>query len=164
MNPAEWSEDLLSAYLDDELDPETRSLVEEHLARTPASRQAVAELRAARDAVRSLPEVDLSPEAWEQVVAAVRADETSVGVGAPAPVASWRRRDRRAPTRWARVGAAAAGAAAAAAVLAVVFLPGPSRVTPHVATFSTEHSARASLASDPVSTLAGVSAMRGLGR
>ena len=157
MNPAEWSEDLLSAYLDDELDPETRSLVEEHLARTPASRQAVAELRAARDAVRSLPEVDLSPEAWEQVVAAVRADETSVGVGAPAPVASWRRRDRRAPTRWARVGAAAA-------VLAVVFLPGPSRVTPHVATFSTEHSARASLASDPVSTLAGVSAMRGLGR
>jgi len=162
VNPPEWSEDLLSAYVDDELDAETRSLVEEHLARTPASRHALDELRATRDAVRNLPDVDLSPEAWERVIAAVRADET--GVGSPAPVTWWRRHERRAPTRWARVGAAAAGVAAAAALLAVVFLPGPSRVTPHVATFSTEHSARASLASDPVSTLAGVSAMRGLGR
>jgi len=36
--------------------------------------------------------------------------------------------------------------------------------SPKVATFATEHSTRASLASDPVSSLAGASVMRGLGR
>lgn len=166
MNPPAWSEDLLSAYLDGELDPATRSFVEEHLAATPASRDALEEIRAARDAVRSLPAVDLSSDAWARViaaVAAVAADDTRSGARTPGVVIAWRRRDRRGVTGWARVGAVAASAAAAV-VLAVVLLPGPTRVTPKVSTFTTEHSARASLASDPVSTLAGVSAMRGLGR
>ena len=161
MTPLEWSEDLLSAYVDGELDAETRSVVEAHLADSPEWRDVLGDVRAAREAVRALPEVDLTPDGWSEVRAIVAADEGAVLPVAPGPVRALRSRIPRRPARWAGVGAAVA---AAAAVVAVVFVPGPDRVTPKVATFSTEHSARASLASDPVSSLAGVSVMRGLGR
>jgi anti-sigma factor RsiW len=160
VTPLEWSEELLSAYLDGELDPETRSAVDAHLADHPEWRAVLDEVGAARDAVRGLPEVDLSPEAWRDVLANVAADEVPTTT-APGVVRGLRSRVRRAPTRWAGVGAAVA---AAATVVAVVFVPGPARVAPKVATFATEHSARASIGSDPVSSLAGVSVMRGLGR
>jgi anti-sigma factor RsiW len=160
MTPLEWSEDLLSAYLDDELDAETRSVVEAHLADSPEWRDVLGDVSAAREAVRALPEVDLTPEGWTDVRAIVAADAVPLPA-APGPVSALRPRVPRRPARWAGVGAAVA---AVAAVVAVVFVPGPDRVTPKVATFSTEHSARASLASDPVSSLAGASVMRGLGR
>jgi anti-sigma factor RsiW len=161
MTPPQWSEDLLSAYLDGELDAETRSAVETHLADRPEWRDVLGDVGAARDAVRGLPELDLSPDAWSHVLANVAADDASPVTTVPGVVRGLRSRVRRAPTRWAGLGAAVA---AAAVVVAVVFVPGPSRVTPKVATFATEHSARASMASDPVSSLAGVSIMRGLGR
>jgi anti-sigma factor RsiW len=161
MTPLEWSEDLLSAYLDGELDTETRSAVEARVADIPAWRDVLGDVRAARDAVRGLPEVDLSPEAWRAVLANVAADEAAPLTAAPGHVNPLRARARRAPARWVGLGAAVA---AAAAVVAVVVVPGPDRVTPKVATFTTEHSARASVASDPVSSLAGVSVTRGLGR
>jgi anti-sigma factor RsiW len=160
MTPLVWSEDLLSAYLDGELDAETRSVVEAHLADSPEWRDVLGDVSAAREAVRALPEVDLTPEGWRDVRAIVAADAVPLPA-APGPVSALRSRVPRRPARWAGVGAAVA---AAAAVVAVVFVPGPDRVTPKVATFSTEHSARASLASDPVSSLAGASVMRGLGR
>jgi anti-sigma factor RsiW len=160
MSPLAWSDDLLSAYLDGELDPETRTEVEAHLAASPERRAALDDLRAARDAVRGLPMVDLTPEAWRAVIAAVAADEPAP-VAAPGRVAALRSRLRARPTGWAGLGAAVA---AAAVVAAVVFLPGPSRVAPKVATFATEHSARASVGSDPVSSLAAASVMPGMGR
>jgi anti-sigma factor RsiW len=161
MTPLEWSEDLLSAYLDGELDAETRSTVEAHLADSPEWRDVLGAVSEAREAVRALPEVDLTPEGWRNVLAIVAADDSVSVPAAPGPVSVFRSRVRRRPARWAGVGAAVA---AAAAVVAVVFVPGPDRVTPKVATFATEHSTRASLASDPVSSLAGASVMRGLGR
>jgi anti-sigma factor RsiW len=161
MTPLEWSEDLLSAYLDGELDAETRAAVEAHLADSPEWRDVLGDIGAAREAVRALPEVDLTPDAWRNVLAIVAADEAAPLPAASGPVSALRSRVPRRPARWAGFGAAVA---AAAAVVAVVFVPGPDRVTPKVATFATEHSARASLASDPVSSLAGVSVMRGLGR
>lgn len=160
MSPPEWSEDLVSAYLDGELDPETRSEVEAHLAASPEWRAVLDDVRTARDAVRGLPAVDLTPDAWRAVRAVVAADSPPA-VAAPGRVATLRSRVRARPTRWAGLGAAVA---AAVAVVAVVFVPGPARVAPKVATFATEHSARVSVASDPVSSLAGVSVMRGLGR
>jgi anti-sigma factor RsiW len=161
MTPLEWSEDLLSAYLDGELDPETRSAVDAHLADDAEWRDVLGDVGAARDAVRGLPELDLSPDAWSDVLANVAAAPAGPVTTAPGVVRGLRSRVRRTPTRWAGVGAAVA---AVAAVVAVVFVPGPARVTPKVATFATEHSARASIANDPVSSLAGVSVMRGLGR
>jgi anti-sigma factor RsiW len=161
MTPLEWSEDLLSAYLDGELDAETRSAVDARLADRPKWRDVLGDVGAARDAVRGLPELDLSLDAWSHVLANVAADEVSPVSTVPGVVRGLRSRVRRAPTRWAGLGAAVA---AVAVVVAVVSVPGPARVTPRVATFATEHSARASRASDPVSSLAGVSVMRGLGR
>jgi anti-sigma factor RsiW len=160
MNPPEWSEDLLSAYVDGELDAETRSAVEARLADRPEWRDVLGDVRAARDAVRGLPELDLSSDGWRDILANVAAADAAPVTPVPGVVRGLGSRLRRAPTRWAAVGAVAA----AAAVAAVVFVPGPARVTPKVATFATEHSARASIASDPVSSLAGVSVMRGLGR
>jgi anti-sigma factor RsiW len=161
VTPLEWSEDLLSAYLDGELDAETRSAVEVHLADSPEWPAVLGDISAAREAVRALPEVDLTPEGWRQVLAVVAADEAVPAPARPGPVGALRFRVPRRPGRWAGVGAAMA---AAAAVVAVVFVPGPDRVTPKVATFATEHSARASIGSDPVSSLAGLSVMPGMGR
>lgn len=157
----DWSDDLLSAYVDGELDAETRAGVEARLADDTEWQAVLADVTAARDAVRSLPAVELSPDAWSRVLAAVAVDEPATDATTPGVVRAFRARVRRAPTRWAGVGAAVA---AAAVVVAVVVLPGPTRITPKVSTFATEHSARASIASDPVSSLAGVSVMRGLGR
>jgi len=161
MTPLEWSEDLLSAYLDGELDAETRSVVEAQLADSADWRDVLGGISEAREAVRALPEVDLTPEGWRNVLAIVAADEAAPVPAASGPVSAFRSRVPRRSARWAGVGAAVA---AAAAVIAVVFVPGPDRVTPKVATFATEHSTRASLGSDPVSSLAGASVMRGLGR
>ena len=160
MTPTDWSEDLLSAYVDGELDAERRAAVEAHLADTPAWRQALGEIQEAKDAVRGLAPVDLSPEAWGQLLARVAHDEAGPG-GPPGRVLSWRDRWRQRPVRWT---AAVAGVAAAAVVVAALVLPGPHRVTPKVATFSNEQQTRASLDGDPVSSLAGVELMHGFGR
>lgn len=55
------ADDLLSAHLDGELDPETEAWVVEHLAACAACRGAADELGEARSLVRGLPTVDASP-------------------------------------------------------------------------------------------------------
>ena len=160
MTPAELPEDLLSAYADDELDPDTRAAVEAKLADSAAWRHVLAEVTAARDAVRALPLVDLNAGAWRRLLARVEVEEAPV-TRRPGRVAALRRRARQQPARW--IGAAA-GAAAVAVVVAALVMPNRHRVTPKVATFSTEQQTRASVVGDPVSALAGVGLTHGMGR
>jgi len=159
------SEDLLSAYVDGELDAAARAAVEARLARSASWRAVLDEVHAARDAVRSLPVVDLPAATWDQLLARVARDEPVVAAPPPPPVyawpRTWRDRVRDRPFRWA---AGLAGAAAAAVIVAALVLPGPHRVTPKVGAFSTEQQARASITGDPVSSLAGVNLLRGMNR
>ncbi len=161
MSPAELTEDLVSAYVDDELDPATRATVEARLAESAQWRRVLDAVTAARQAVRGLPPVEPSADAWRRILARVEADEPP-SERAPGRVAALRRQLNRTPVRFA---GALAGAAAVAVVVAALVVPSPSRVTPKVATFNAEQQARASVSSDPVSSLAGLSVMPvGLGR
>ena len=160
MTPADLPDDLLSAYVDGELDADTRAAVEDQLSASAAWREALAEVTAARDAVRALPPLDLSPEAWDRLLGRVGADEPARS-GAPGRVAAFRRSIRRQPGPW--IGAVA-GAAAVAALVAALVVPNQQRVTPKVATFSTQQQARASVVGDPVSALAGATLTQGMGR
>ncbi len=160
------SEDLLSAYVDGELDAATRATVEARLERSASWRAVLEEIRAAKRAVRDLPVLDLPADAWEALLARVALDEpVAVAPPPPPPVfawpRTWRDRVRDRPVRWA---ASIAGAAAAVVVVAALVLPGPHEITPKVNAFSTEHQTRASIAGDPVSTLAGVEMLHGMGR
>jgi anti-sigma factor RsiW len=160
VTPADLPEDLLSAYVDGELDADTRAAVETQLSDSAAWRETLGEVAATRDAVRALPPLDLSPEAWDRLLGRVGVDEPDRG-GASGRVAAFRRSLRRQTGPW--IGAVA-GAAAVAALVAALVVPNQQRVTPKVATFSTQQQARASVVGDPVSALAGASLTHGMGR
>ena len=147
------TEDVLSAYLDDELDATTRAEVERRLDESADWRAILAEVRTTRDALRALPAVDAPPEFWARVMAGIE--------GGVVDLASERRRRRSVP-RWA---IAAAGAAAAAViVVGVVAVPQQNKVRPAVAAFSDEHAARSSVGNDVISSLASVGVPTRLGR
>jgi anti-sigma factor RsiW len=137
-------EDLLSAYLDDELDASTRAAVESRLAASMEWRSVLAELRETRDALRALPSVDGAPEFWARVLAGNRVIDLDRA-----------RRARRVPAGWR---AAIAGVAAAVVIVAlgVALVPKREHVKPAVATFADQHAARASLDNDAISQLASV--------
>ena len=164
----QWSEDLLSAYADGEVTPEERTLVEARLAESPSTRALLAEIEAARDAVRALPMRDAPPEFWTRVLGtgltvsdAAAVSDGTVIADAPAPVVALEsRRSARLP-RWVAV---AGGAAAAAVIAAVVLVPGPKQVDPPVASFTDAHAVRSSLDSDAVSSLAPVALQAGFQR
>jgi anti-sigma factor RsiW len=119
--------ELLSALVDSELTPEEERQAERHLATCPACRAERDRLAQLRDAVRDLPELDLPPPVWVQVM--------RVG----------RRRVR--PTAF--VGAAAA----AVALLGLVAVPAQQHhVTPQMAHLVRVHAA--SSGSEPVTGLA----------
>ena len=160
MTPADLPEDLLSAYVDGELDPAMRAAVEARLADSAAWRETLAEITEARDAVRALPRLDLTPDAWSQLLGRVGADEPP-SLATPGRVATFRRRLRE--QRGPMIGAVA-GAAAVAALIAALAVPNQGRVTPKVATFNTAQQARASAVGDPVSALAGATLTHGMGR
>ncbi len=147
---SELTEDLLSAYLDDELDAIERAEVEERLAGSPAWRAILDEVRSTRDALRALPEVDGSPEFWAQVMVGDQVVDLA------------KERRRRSVPRWA---VAAAGAVAAAViVVGVVAVPQEQKVRPAVATFTDEHAARSSIDDDVISSLASVGVPTRLGK
>jgi anti-sigma factor RsiW len=165
--PDQWNEDLLSAYVDGEVTEEQRALVETRLAESSSLRALLAEVEAARDAVRSLPQRDAPPEFWARILDGTGLDADSVmteaTAGAPASgpvVALESRRESRLP-RWVAV---AGGAAAAAVIAAVVLVPTPKRVDPPVASFTDAHAVRNSLDSDAVSSLAPVALQAGFHR
>jgi anti-sigma factor RsiW len=139
-------EDLLSAYVDGELDPATRAAVDERLATSGEWRQILAEVRTARDAVRALPVRDAPDGFWDDVAATIARDADVVSLD------EQRAKRRRTGTRL----AALAGAAAAAVIIAVSIVPSQDRARPPVGTFANAHAARSSLSNEPVSQLAGV--------
>src|SRR3954453_16957515 len=57
----EFPDELLSAFLDNELSPAERAQVEQHLAASTADRQLLAELKTLRGEVGSLPTVTVTP-------------------------------------------------------------------------------------------------------
>jgi len=117
----EFPDELLSAFLDDELSPAERTQVEKHLAASEADRLLLAELKSLRSDVASLPQATVSPDFADRVVrAAVAEAEKNSGASAtisPLPPAPHRR-----SRRW-MAGAAVASAAALAACFLLVLRP-----------------------------------------
>lgn len=145
----ELTEDLLSAYADDELDAATRARVEARLAEDESWRVVMEEIEETRALVRGAAVREAPSGFWTDVEAVVGADadvDEPARAAPGAPVTALRSRRR---TRW----SIAAGVAAAAVIAAVIVVPTPGRTRPPVATMVDTHAARASLTGEPVSTL-----------
>src|SRR3954469_18421765 len=79
----EFPDELLSAFLDDELSPAERDQVEKHLATSEADRQLLADLKSLRGDLASLPQAAVSPDFADRVVrAAVAEAEKNSGTSA----------------------------------------------------------------------------------
>jgi hypothetical protein len=118
----EFPDELLSAFLDDELTPAERTQVEQHLAASEADRQLVTELKALRSDVAALPKVAVNPDFTDRVVRAALAEaerhspkDATVSLAQPTPIRS------RRPLA---IGAAVASAAALAACFLLVLWSG----------------------------------------
>ena len=157
--------DMLSAYLDDELDAATRAAVAARLETSSEWRSELADVRAARDAVRGLAARDAPPGFWDAVAASVTADAaadpatdsaTDAPTGEVVHIASGRRK----AVRW----LVTAAAAVVAVVVAAVIVPGRARVSPNVAAVVAQHGAQSSEAGDPISTIAPVGPLAGFRR
>ena len=157
----ELSEDLLSAYVDGELDDATRTAVEVRLAESDEWRAVLDDVTAARDAIRSLPLRDAPPEFWERILVSDDDAPEERGGAQVADLDAVRSRRRSTTVRFAAV---AASAAAAIVILAVALVPGNERVKPAVATFTNAHAVRSSVGNDPVSNVAGAAVPSGIGR
>jgi anti-sigma factor RsiW len=137
-------EEALSAYADDECAPDERFAVEARLQVDAEWAKILADVIAARAAVRALP-VREPPEGFIEALSLLPASRLG------------RRR-----SRWPR---AIAGLAAAAAVVVGFLLATPSdrdeEVAPPIATLADSHGATLSLQSDPLSGLAPIVATSG---
>ena len=122
-------DDVLSAYLDDELAPAARREADTHLASCSDCRAELTDVASARHAVRILPvratARPLVDSDWEPALVSGR---------------------RRARAAWAL-------AAAVAAAVAMV-LPQEPEVAPSLPSLAGSHAARASITGDPLSQLA----------
>lgn len=122
-------DDVLSAYLDDELAPAARREADAHLAACADCRAELDDVAAIRQAVRILPVHAAPHPLLDWPVAA------AVAAASPRRRAAW---------------ALAAVAAAAIAML----LPREPEVAPSLPTLAGSHAARASITGDPLSQLA----------
>jgi anti-sigma factor RsiW len=150
---ARLPEELLSAYVDGEVTDVERGAVEARLARDDTWQHILAEVLAARDAVRALPEREAPSGFWLRVLTNVAevAEKDRAGISATADVVPIAPPARRRAPRWGAIGAAVV------AVVAGVAFALPSRdreVAPSLPTLSNQHAASASMQSDPVSNLA----------
>ena len=150
MSMIEPPEDLLSAYLDDEATDEERARVERRLAESPEWRAVLEEIQETSGLLHALPVREAPTGFWDSllqpdIAPPVRLDDAR------------KRRGKRAIT-W------LAGVAAAAAIVAVVMVPGQSRVKPSVATLVSRHAVRSSVSEEPVSQLAPVTQPVEVGR
>jgi anti-sigma factor RsiW len=158
--------EMLSGYLDDELDARDRAAVEAQLAESAEWRSELEAVSAARFAVRSLPVREAPDGFWTAVVAGVEATEVDAtpapAIPAPAAEAEVVPIESRRPHR--RLVWIASAAAAVAMVAAVVIIPQRSQVTPNVTAVVAQHGAQSSDAGDPVSSLAPVGPLAGFRR
>ena len=164
MSEHDLTEDLLSAYLDDELDAGARADVEARVAASSEWQAILDEVRDTRDGLRGLPALDGPPEFWARVMAgaALQGDALEGGAERVQVVDLDAERRRRRVPRW---GLAVAGTAAAAAVvIGVVAVPQQDRVRPAVAALTDEHAARSSVGNDVISSLASIAVPTRLGR
>jgi anti-sigma factor RsiW len=173
--PEPMDHDLLSAYLDGELDDPTRAEVDARLASSPEWRAELDEVRGARTMLRTVAQREAPDGFWDAVLAGVAADAADpappvvdddlADAAAVAPVVGIEehraeRDRRRGPGRW----VATAFAAAAAVALAVIIVPQRDTVTPDVAAVVVAHGAQASDHGDPVSTITPVGPLAGVRR
>jgi len=75
-----FSDELLSAFLDDELEPADREQIEQHLATSEADRLLVSELKRLRGELAALPEVEVSSNFTDRVLAAALAEAERLGM------------------------------------------------------------------------------------
>jgi anti-sigma factor RsiW len=153
--------DALSAYLDGELTDDERAAVDARLEQSAEWREELAEVRAARDALRGLPERDVPAGFWDAVHAAVTADDDAVDASTDDVVVPITAKPARPRRRWTWV---AASAAAVAAVVAIVVVPHRSQVSPNVGAVVAQHGAQGSDSGDPVGMLAPVGPLAGFRR
>jgi hypothetical protein len=168
--------EMLSGYLDDELDAHDRAAVEAQLAISAEWRSELEAVSAARLALRSLPVRDAPDGFWASVVAGVEAADVDTApevkpeVDADTDHADADRADdavvvpieSRRPHR--RLVWIASAAAAVAMVAAVVIIPQRSQVTPNVTAVVAQHGAQSSESGDPISSLAPVGPLAGFRR
>ena len=76
----EFPDELLSAFIDDELTPAEREQVEQHLATSESSRKLVAELRSLRGEVGALPMVTVNDDFADRVLQAAIAAAKAGGL------------------------------------------------------------------------------------
>ena len=90
----EFPDELLSAFLDDELSPAERDQVEKHLAASPADRQLLQELKSLKCDMANLPAAAVQPDFAERVLRAAVAEaekhNSAQGVVSQAPPAQVR--------------------------------------------------------------------------
>jgi anti-sigma factor RsiW len=154
--------EMLSAYLDDELDGSTRDAVEARLAASPEWRAELAEVRAAREAVRGLPSLQAPDGFWDRVFTTVgAADDVSPAEADVPPTPPTSLPARRS---WRRASWLAVAAAIVIGVVAVIAVPHRSSVTPNVTAVVAQHGAQGSDAGDPVTMLAPVGPLAGFRR
>jgi anti-sigma factor RsiW len=151
---AAMDDSLLSAYLDDELDADTRVAVEARLAASPEWRAVLDEVRDARDAVRALPLVDAPAGFYNDLLGP---DRRALDLGA-----ARRRRAVRPKSLPRRLTSVAA--AATFVVLGVALVPREQTVQPPINTFTNAHAERSSVGNDVVSNLAGASVTPSVGK
>ncbi len=124
----EIDDELLSAYLDDELSAEERAVVESRLATDPLARQTLEHLRSVSQSVRDLPQESVGRDLRDSVLRRAEAARTDRdGVAGPGPSARMATNDASLPTisiGHTRRGWVWASLAVAAAVLIMVFQPG----------------------------------------
>lgn len=118
-------DDLLSAYLDGELDLWEEARLRAHLEHCPACRVELADLHRVRGAVRSLPRLDLP---------------SSLALERPGAAATSRR------LRW----AGALAAAAMVVAIGLAFFASPSAITLDLEAIADRHAARAILDRGPL--------------
>lgn len=158
-DPHGLTEDMLSAYLDDELSAADRRRVADTVAVDPAWAAVLDDVAIAREAVRALPPRDLPGETWRTILDTVdRAGTEPVTSGDDEPVTHLDTRRRPRVVRW-----VAAGAAAAAA-LALFLVPGARTpdVNPPLDDIADTAAVAQTTASDPVTGLVPVGVQAGL--
>jgi anti-sigma factor RsiW len=122
---AQFDDELLSAYLDDELAPEERARVEQRLASDPGAKQLLEELRAVSQAVKAVPSATVGTDLRESVLR--RAERTMLLPGERASARGLNEMVRKLPFGRSKRAWFWAGAALAAGLMLMFFEREPER-------------------------------------